>query len=90
MTTVKQTHNAHQTGDVMLARPGQCMKIRYQINTRPMIMGMKFDELSVSFEENSNIPQEHRPLSACLFSGIRNHMDFEIFGVCSWCLLEFS
>lgn len=37
MTTVKQTHNAHQTGNVMLARPGQCMKIRYQINTRPML-----------------------------------------------------
>ena len=37
MTTVKQTHNAHQTGDVMLARPGQCMKIMYQINTWPML-----------------------------------------------------
>lgn len=76
MTTVKQTHNAHQTGDVMLARPGQCMKIRYQINTRPML-SWGWNSMNCLFlsKKTPTYPRNtDRYPPVYIFSGNQNHI----------------
>ena len=80
MTTVKQTHNAHHTGHVMLARHGQCMKIRYQINTQPCTRPMPswgWNSMTCLFlsKKTPTYPRntDHYP-PVYIFSGIRNHI----------------